>query len=83
MMSGGKRFGEKQMCEILGAKGRKMMVSYQTPVVIVDGNNYFVTEEHFSQTTTRHINHYLKLEQAINIHKVDSRIFKKLVSGEI
>lgn len=77
------RFGSKQMCEITAAKGRKMMVSYQTPVVIVDGDNYFVTEEHFSQTTSKHINHYLKLEKAIKIHRVDPRIFKKLVYGEI
>lgn len=82
-MTNRKRFGNKQMCEINGAKGRKMMVSYQTPVVIVDGNNYFVTEEHFSKTTTQHINHYLKLERAVNIHKVDPRIFKKLITGEI
>lgn len=78
-----KRFGSKQMCEIMGAKGRRMMVSYQTPVVIVDGENYFITEEWFSQTTTKHINHYLKMEQALRIHKVDPRIFKKMITGEI
>lgn len=77
------RFGSKQMCEIMGAKGRRMMVSYQTPVVIVDGENYFITEEWFSQTTTKHINHYLKMEQALKIHKVDPRIFKKMITGEI
>jgi hypothetical protein len=78
-----KRFGSKQMCEIVAAKGRRMMVSYQTPVVIVDSDNYFITEEWFSPTTTKHINYYLKLEQAIKIHKVDPRIFKKMISGEI
>lgn len=83
MKSSRNRFGNKQMCEIVGAKNRKMMVSYQTPVVIVDGDNYFVTEEWFSSTTSKHINHYLKLEQASKIHKVDPAIFKKLVSGEI
>lgn len=77
------RFGSKPMCEVAAAKGRKMMVSYETPVVIVDGQNYFVTEEWFSQTTTKHINYYLRMEQAINIHKVDPRIFKKLINGEI
>lgn len=77
------RFGSKQMCEIVGAKNRKVMVSYQTPVVVVDGENYFVTEEWFSQTTTKHVNHYLNMEQAIKIHKVPSPIFKKLVTGEI
>jgi hypothetical protein len=77
------KFGSKQMCEIVAAKGRRMMVSYQTPVVIVDGDNYFVTEEWFSQTTTKHINHYLKLERAVKIHKVDPRIFKKMIAGEI
>ena len=71
------------MCEIVAAKGRRMMVSYQAPVVIVDGDNYFVTEEWFSQTTTKHINHYLKLERAVKIHKVDPRIFKKMITGEI
>jgi hypothetical protein len=78
-----KKFGSKQMCEIVGAKNRKIMVSYQTPVIVVDGDNYFVTEEWFSQTTTKHINHYLKTERAQNIHKVPQVILKKLVSGEI
>lgn len=78
-----KRFGDKQMTETTGAKNRKVMISYQEPVVIVDGNNYFVTEEKFSQTTTRHINHYLRAEGAVNIHRVNPAIFKKLVSGEI
>ena len=83
MMNNRRRFGSKQMCEIVGAKERRVMVSYQTPVVVVDGDNYFVTEEWFSQTTTKHINHYLKMEQAIRIHKVPAPIFKKLISGEI
>lgn len=78
-----KRFGDKQMTETFGAKGRKVMVSYEEPVVVVDGNNYFVTEEKFSKTTTRHINVYLIQENAVNIHRVDPQIFRKLVTGEI
>jgi hypothetical protein len=78
-----KRFGDKQMTETVGAKNRKVMVSYQEPVVVVDGNNYFVTEERFSKTTSRHINLYLRDEGAVNIHRVHPQIFRKLVSGEI
>ena len=74
MMNNNRRFGMKQMFETVGAKNRKMMVSYQTPVIIVDGENYFVTEERFSKTTTRHINHYLRVEQAIQIHKVPIQV---------
>lgn len=78
-----KKFGAKQMCEIVGAKNRRIMVSYQTPVVVVDGDNYFVTEEWYSSTTTKHVNHFLRTEQALKIHRVPAPIFKKLITGEI
>lgn len=77
------RFGHKQMWEGLGAKHRRVLYSYSEPVVVVDGCNYFVTEEYFSKTTTKHINLFLKQECAQNVHRVDPRIFPKLISGEI
>lgn len=78
-----KRFKQKQMIEVRGAMNRRVLYSYDEPVVVVDGSNYFVTQEYFSKTTTKHINLYLREEKAQSIHRVDSRIFPKLVSGEI
>lgn len=78
-----RKFGAKHMCEIVGAKYRRIMVSYQTPVVVVDGENYFVTEEWYSSTTTKHINYFLRQEQAVKIHKVPQVLLQKLVTGEI
>lgn len=78
-----KKFGSKQMCEIDGPGDRKIMVSYQTPVVVRDGNKFYVTEEWFSQTTTKHINHYLIKSNAINVVRVDPAVFRNLVAGTI
>lgn len=78
-----RRFGHKQMWEGLGAKNRRILYSYSEPVVVVDGKNYFVTEQYFSKTTTKHINLFLRQERAEAIHQVDPRIFPKLISGEL
>lgn len=78
-----KRFGKKSMWEGLGAKGRRVLYSYSTPVVVVDGENYFVIDEWYSQTTTKHINQFLRDECAHAVHKVDPRIFPKLIAGEL
>lgn len=76
-----KKFGAKQMCEIDGPAGRKIMVSYQTPVVVRDGDKFYVTEEWFSATTSKHINHYLRSACASNVVRVEPTVFRNLVAG--
>lgn len=80
-----RKFGDKQMCEIDGARNRKVLVSYSTPVVVKDGHHFFVTTEYFSRTTSKHINLYLREESRgqQSVHRVDQETIKKLVSGDI
>ena len=60
-----RKFGAKDMFEL--SKGNmKVMYSYKTPVVVFDGENYFITTEKFSTTTTRQINFYMKQERHPN-----------------
>ena len=71
------RFGSKNMREhVVGST--KVMYSYTTPVVIFDGEHYFVTTEHFSSTTTKQINFYLRDEQASSVSRLDPDLFRKL-----
>jgi len=78
-----RKFGDKQMCEIEGPLGRKIMVSYSTPVVVRDGNKFYVTEERYSKTTTRHINLYLRDCGAAIVFRVHPDVLKGLVAGTI
>ncbi len=64
-MSTIRKFGSKNMVEMsLGNK--KVLFSYETPVVVFDGDNYFITNEKFSTTTTRQINFYMRQESHPN-----------------
>jgi hypothetical protein len=72
-----RKFGSKNMTEMtVGAK--KVLFSYKTPVVIFDGENYFVTGERFSTTTTRQINFYLREVQASEVSTLSPDLFLKL-----
>ena len=53
-----RKFGDKNMFEVT-IDQRKVLYSYKTPVVVFDGEHFFVTTERHSQTTSRHINLYL------------------------
>lgn len=56
-----KQFGSKSLTEV-SINGKKILYSYQTPVVVFDGQTYFVTNKKFSKTTSRHISFYLNQE---------------------
>jgi hypothetical protein len=43
----------------LNINGISILFSYETPVAGYDSNGAFRTNEHYSSTTTRHINKYL------------------------
>ena len=51
-----------------------ILVSYKTPVVIVsfiDGKRFvYINAKHYSATTTRHINYYLKEEGGFNAEQI-------------
>ena len=81
-----KKFGDKNMTEVtVGSK--KILYSYQTPVVVFDGSEYFVTNKKFSRTTSKHINFYLTEEthtgplRAFNPRRVDQNVLEKLIEG--
>ena len=78
-----KKFGAKQMCEIDCAKGRKVLVSYSTPVVVRDANRFYVTETWYSKTTTKHINHYLLTQGAEEVMRVDETVLRDLIAGTL
>jgi hypothetical protein len=83
-VQGIKQFGSKSLTEVT-VGGRKILYSYQTPVVLFDGETYFVTNKKFSKTTTRHINFYLGEEaktgpyRAFNPVKIDQDQLEKLL----
>lgn len=47
------------MTELTLDDGTKILFSYETPVAGWDNDGAFRTTEHYSPTTTRHINQYL------------------------
>ena len=47
------------MTELTLDNGTKVLFSYETPVAGWDDDGAFRTMEHYSPTTTRHINQYL------------------------
>lgn len=58
-----RRFGAKNMVEIASSDGtKKVLFSYNTPVVVFTGNEYFITTEKFSSTTSKQIGFYMRQE---------------------
>ena len=47
------------MTELTFNNGVTILFSYKTPVAGYDNDGSFRTDEHYSSTTTRHINKYL------------------------
>ena len=47
------------MTELTFNNGVAILFSYKTPVAGYDNDGAFRTDEHYSSTTTRHINKYL------------------------
>lgn len=56
----------------------KVLYSYNTPVVIFDGEHFFTITVRFSTTTTRQINFYLKEQNASEVNRLEPMLFDKL-----
>lgn len=60
MRTSGKRYGRQSRCELEGAGGVRVLVSYATPVAaFVSGAGYLVTNRKYSVTTSRHVRAWL------------------------
>lgn len=57
-----KRFGNKNMRELQYPNRMKVMISYETPVVFFDGQDYFTCQEKYSRTTSKQISFYFNQE---------------------
>lgn len=59
-----------------------ILVSYSTPVAaLVPGHGYCRTEAHYSQTTTRHINAWLRELNAVGCDTKPQSFFDNLMKG--
>ena len=47
------------MTEVTKSNGTSILFSYETPVAGYDSQGAFKTDQHYSSTTTKHINKYL------------------------
>ena len=55
-----KNYGGANETLIEFANDMQIMFSYSTPVAgFIPGHGYFLVDEHYSQTSTRHVNKYL------------------------
>lgn len=67
---------------VLFRNGTEIFFSYHTPVAgFVSGLGYFKTSEHYSVTTTRHINNYLGTGVSGNCAVMDQNEINNLVGG--
>jgi hypothetical protein len=72
-----KRFGNKDMRELQYPNRMKVMISYETPVVLFDGHEYFTCQEKYSRTTSKQISFYFGQEvrgggpySALNVKRI-------------
>ena len=73
-----RKFGSKQLKEITKTD-KRVLVSYDTPVAVRFGDDLFVTNERFSNTTTKHINLYLReMPSSVVVNRVDQSVIQKL-----
>jgi hypothetical protein len=73
-----RKFGSKQLQEITKTD-KRVLVSYTTPVAVRFGDDLFVTNERFSNTTTKHINLYLReMPSTVVVNRVDQSVIEKL-----
>ena len=73
-----RKFGAKQLKEIT-KDAKRVLVSYSTPVAVRVGDEVFVTNERFSNTTTKHINLYLReMPSTVAVCRVDQSVIEKL-----
>lgn len=76
-MSTIRKFGAKNMVE-MSVGNKKVLFSYDTPVVVFDGENYFITASKFSTTTSRQINFYMREVGGYNPNYLQQELLEKL-----
>lgn len=71
------KFGKKDLTAITH-NGLQILISYDTPVAVWDGATLWRTEQHYSVTTSRHINFYintmLKAGHKVEVVTVPQRV---------
>jgi hypothetical protein len=73
-----RKFGAKQLKEITKTD-KKVLVSYETPVAVRFGDDLFVTNYRFSNTTSKHISLYLReMPSTVVVNRVDQSVIEKL-----
>lgn len=73
-----RKFGAKQLQEITKTD-KRVLVSYTTPVAVRFADALFVTNERFSNTTTKHINLYLReMPSTVVVNRVDQSVIERL-----
>lgn len=77
-----RKFGAKALKEVTTANtGVKILVSYQTPVLVRMGTDVFVTTEKFSVTTSKHISFYMReVGPECTVHRVDQNAIKRMAT---
>ena len=75
-------------CTLVEDLNKAVLVSYATPVAVFNKNEgrFYVTEEKFSTTTTKHINGWLgtwgiQKQKAFNVIKVPQSEIVKMACG--
>jgi hypothetical protein len=73
-----RKFGAKQLKEITKTD-KKVLVSYETPVAVRFGDDLFVTNHRFSNTTSKHISLYIReMPSTVVVNRVDQSVIEKL-----
>lgn len=65
--------------EIETSRGDTVLVSYETPVAAHVNGTYMKTEEHYSQTTTKHVNAWLRNNGARQVTIVKQSTIDQLI----
>lgn len=74
-----RKFGSKQLKEITKPDNKKVLVSYETPVAVRVDDSLFVTNHWFSNTTSKHINLYIRdMPSHVVVNRVDQSVIEKL-----
>ena len=73
---------KSNMIEI-NIKGTSILFSYETPVAChVIGKGYLKTSKRWSKTTQRHINQWLKMNDAGSVQVVDQSVIENILQLE-
>lgn len=63
----------KNMTVLVLNDGTEVLFSYETPVAAYTGSGFVKTERHYSTTTTKHVNNWLREAGVRNVQHVETR----------